>query len=102
MRASRSVNAGMTVVARGLSREVAAVVRVAIGVDLVRVDLVDRGVINVGLVEGLEDLTKIVADPAVVDFADRSPVVAEAARRIVETITAIARSARPSSRGRWW
>jgi hypothetical protein len=102
MRANRSVNAVMIVADRGLSLVVVAVVLVAIVVDPVRVVLVDRGAINVGLVEDLVDLTKIVVvRVAEVDFADRNPVVAEVARRSVETITVIALSARQSSRGKW-
>ena len=97
-KASRSVNVVMIVVDRGHSLEVVA----AIGVVRVRVVLAGHGVINVDLVEGLVDLIKIVVVPAVVDFADRSPVVVAAARKSVEKITVIARRVRPSSRGRWW
>jgi hypothetical protein len=63
MKASRSVNAGMIVADRGLFLAVAAGVRVAIGVVLVRVDLADRGAISVGLEEGRVDLIRIVVVP---------------------------------------
>jgi len=101
MKASQSVNAGMTVADRGPSLAVGAVVRVAIGVVLVRVVLVDRGVISVGLVEGLAASTKIVADLEVVlDFEGRGQVVVAVVRRNGATITAIMHRVRPSSRGK--
>ena len=103
MKASRSANAGMIVADRGLSLVAAAVVRVAIVAAPVRVVLVVRGVISAGLVEEPAGLTKIAVAPAAEeDFADRSLVVAEAARRSDGTIIAIVHSVRPSSRGRWW
>ena len=103
MKANRSVNAGMTVADRGLSREVAAEGRVVIGGDLVPVDLAGRGVINEGLVEGPVDLIRIVVDLVVTrDFAGRGLVVAAVVRKSVATITEIAHRVRPSSPVKLW
>jgi hypothetical protein len=106
MKVSRSARVGMIVADRGLSRAVVvAVAPAATGVVLVvlvRVVLVDRGMISAGPVEGLVDLTKIVAAPAeAVNFADRSPVAA-AARKSGATTIGIVHRVRPSRPGRWW